>query len=81
MKTEFDDRVKELFPLKNENITVKLQDHGGVDDNGYSKKNNSQPCRLGSFLLCHSKQSRNDIILAIGGFKSNKNYYSDTDSI
>ena len=59
---------------------VKLQDHDGVD-NGYSKKINSQPCHLGSFLLSHSKPLLNDVILAIDCFKNNKIYYSDTDSI
>ena len=39
MKTEYDDRVIEWFPLKNNIIMVKIADHEGVDDNGYSKKN------------------------------------------
>ena len=59
---------------------VKLQDHEGVDDNGHSKKINSQPCHLGSFILSHSKRLMNDVILAIDGFKNNKFYSSDTDS-
>ena len=45
------------------------------------KKINSQPCRLGSFILSHSKRLINDVILAKGGFKNNKVYYSDTDSM
>ena len=44
MKIEYNDRGEECFPLKNGNIRVKLQDHDGVDDNGYSKKTKSQPC-------------------------------------
>ena len=39
MKTPNDDRVIEWFSLKNINIMVKIADHEGVDDNGYSKKN------------------------------------------
>ena len=43
MKTEYDDRVKEYIPLKNGNYLVNVKDHNGVDDNGVSKKVNSQP--------------------------------------
>ena len=39
MKTEYDDIDIEWFPLKNNNMMVKVADHNGVDDNGYSKKN------------------------------------------
>ena len=38
MNTEYDDRVEEWFHLKNVNYMAKIQDHGGVDDNGISKK-------------------------------------------
>ena len=37
MKIEYNDQVKELSPVKKVNIMLKLQDHEGVDDNGYSK--------------------------------------------
>ena len=79
--TEIDDQVKEWFPLKKGNIMVKLQDHGGVDDSGFSKKICSQPCQLGSFKISHSKRLMNDVILATDGFKNNEFYYGDTDSI
>ena len=36
--------VKKWFPLKNGNLMVKLSDHDGVDDSGYSNKIISQPC-------------------------------------
>ena len=81
MKTESDDRVKEEFPLKNGRIMAKLSDFDGVGDNGYSKKVNSQPCHLGSFILWHSKRLMNDVILASDGFTKRKMYYSDTDSM
>ena len=71
MRTENDDQVNEWFPLKNGNIMVKLQDHDGADDNGYSKKVNSQPCHLGFSILSHSKRLMNDVILAIDSFKNN----------
>ena len=47
---------------------VKLQDHDGVDDEGYSNKINSQPFHLGSFIISHSKRLMNDVIIAIDGF-------------
>ena len=60
---------------------VKIKDKEGVDDEGISKKVNSQPCHLGSFKLSHSKMLMNDVILALDGFENNKIYYGDTDSI
>ena len=81
MKTESDDRVKGEFPLKNGRIMAKLSDFDGVGDNGYSKKVNSQPRHLGSFILWHSKRLMNDAKLASDGFKKRKMYYSDTDSM
>ena len=38
MKTEYDDRVIEWFPLKKYSM-LKIADNKGVDDNGYSKIN------------------------------------------
>ena len=78
MKNENDDSVIERFPLKNGNIMVKTKDKEGADDKGVSKKVNSQPCQLGSYILSHSKRSMNDVILALDGFKINKIYYGDT---
>ena len=37
MKTQYDDRVIEWFPLKDEKKMVRIIDHEGVDDNGFSK--------------------------------------------
>ena len=34
MKTEYDDRVKEWFPLKKGNLMVKIIDPDGLDGNG-----------------------------------------------
>ena len=81
MQNENDESVIELFPLKNGNIMVKIKDKEGVDDEGVSKKVNSQPCHLGSVILSHSKRLKNDVILALDGFKNNKKYYGDTDNI
>ena len=60
---------------------VKLSDHDGVDDSGYSKKINSQPCHLESFILSNSKTLMSDVIFALHNFENTKIYYSDTDSI
>ena len=81
MKNENDDSLIEWFPLKNGNIMVKIKDKEGVDDEGTSKKVNSQPCQLGSFILSHSKRLMNDVMSALDGFKNNKIYYGDTDSV
>ena len=56
MKNENDESVIEWFPLKNGNIVVKIKDQEGVDDEGISKKFNSQSCHLGSFILSHSNR-------------------------
>ena len=49
---------------------VKIADHKGVDDNGYSKKINSQPCLFGFLILSHSKRLLNDVTIALDGFKN-----------
>ena len=59
---------------------VETKDKEGLDDEGISKKVNSQPCQLGSFKLSHSKWLMNDDILVLDGFKNKKNY-QDTDSV
>ena len=81
MKTQYDERVIEWFPLKNNNIMVKIADHEGVDDNEYSKKINSQPCHFGSGIISYSKRLMNDVIVALDGFKNHVIYYSDNDSV
>ena len=81
MKTEYDDRVKEYIHLKNGKYLVNVKDHDGVDDNGVSKKVNSQPFQFGSLRLSHSKRLMNDVIMALDACKNNKIYYGDTDSI
>ena len=81
MITEYDDRVIEQFTLKNINIMVKIADHEGVDDNGYSEIMKGQPCRLGFVILSHSKRLMNDVIIALDGFKNYEIFYSDTDSV
>ena len=81
MKTEYDDRIKEYILLKNGIYLVNVKCHNGVDDKGVSKKVNSQPFQFGSVIILHSKRLMNDVILALDGFKNNKIYYGDTDSV
>ena len=71
----------EWFPLENGKKMVKLKDKEGVDDERISKKINSQPYQLGSFILSHSKRLMNDVILALDGRKNNKIYYGDADNV
>ena len=43
MKENFDDRVKEWFPLKNGKLIVKIEDEGIVDDCDKTKSINTMP--------------------------------------
>ena len=80
MRENYDDRVKEWFPLKNGNIIVKLEDDKRVDDFDKAKSVNTMPSHFGSFILSHSKRLMNDVFREIDGFYSNNIYYGDTDS-
>ena len=77
MKTNYDDRVKEYIAFKTESFLVNIKDHDGVDDNGVSKKVNSQPYQFGSLILSLSKRLKNEVILALDGFK-NDNFTTET---
>ena len=81
MKENFDDRVKEWFPLKNGNFTVKLKNDEFVDDYDKAKLLNTMPSHFGSKILSHSKRLVNGVIKQIGGFYNNSIYYTDTDSL
>ena len=70
MKNQYNESVEQWFPFKNGNSMVKIKDKEGVNDEGISKKVPSQPFHLGSFILSHSKQLMNDLILALDGFKN-----------
>ena len=80
MRENFDDRVKEWFPLKNGNLIVKLEDVEGVDDFDKAKSINIMPSHFGSYILSHSKRLMNNVFREIDGFYSNNIYYGDTDS-
>ena len=80
MRENFDDRIKEWFPLKNGNFIVKLEDDEGVDDYDKAKSINTMPSHFGSYILSHSKRLMNDVFREIDGFYSNNIYYGDTDS-
>ena len=81
MRENFDDRVKEWFPLKNNNFIVKLEDDGGVDDFDKAKSINTMPSHFGSYILSHSKRLMNNFIRQMDGFYNNGIYYTDTDSL
>ena len=74
IKIEYDDSVKESFSLQNGSIAVKIKDRDCVDEGGVSKKLNSKPSRLGSFLLSHSKRLMNDVMLSLDGCENNNLY-------
>ena len=79
MTENFDDRVKEWFPLKNGTLLVKLEDAKGADGFDKSKSINTMPSQFGSNILSHSKRLMNDVFREIDGFYSNNFYYGDTD--
>ena len=81
MRENFDDRVKEWFPLKNGNLIVKLEDDEGVDDFEKAKSVNTMPSRFGSSISSHSKRLVKDVIKKTNGLYNNSTYYTDTDSL
>ena len=81
MGRNFDDRVKEWFPLKNGTFIVKLEVDEGVDVYDKAKSAKTMPSHFGSSILLHSKRSMNDVISQIVGFYENSLYYADTDSL
>ena len=81
MRENFDDGVKEWFPLKNGNIKVKLEDYEGTDYYDKAKSINTRASHFGSCILSHSKRLMNGVIKQIGGFHNNSIYYTDTDSL
>ena len=81
MRVNFDDRVKEWFPLKNGNFIVKLEEDGGIDNYNKAKSINTMPSHFGSYILSHSKRLMNNVINQIDGFYNNNIYYTDTDSL
>ena len=81
MRENFDDRVKEWFPLKNGNLIVKLEDDEGVDEYDKAKSINTMPSHFGSYILPHSKRLMNNVIKQISGFFTNTIYYTDTGSL
>ena len=81
MKNEHDDSVIEWFPLTNGNIMVTTKLNEGFEDEGISKKVNSQPSHSGLYNISHSKSLINDVILAFDGFKTKKIYYGNYDGM
>ena len=79
MRENFDDRVKEWFPLKNGNLIVKLEDDEGVFHDR-AKTVNAMPTHFGSYILSHSKRLMNNVIEQIGCFYNNSTFYTDTNS-
>ena len=51
MRKNYDDRVKEWFPLKKRNLIVNLQGDEGVDDYDKAKSINTMPSQFGSCMI------------------------------
>ena len=81
MTDNFDDRVKEGLPFKNDNLLVKLENDESVDDYKRAKLINTMPSDFGRYILSHSKGLMNEIINQKGGFYKNSIYNGDSDSM
>ena len=80
MRENFDNSIKEWFPLKNGNLIVKLEDDEGVDDYDKAKSINTMPSQFGSNILSQSKRLMNNVFNELDAFYNNVIYYTDTDS-
>ena len=81
MRENFNDRIKEWFPLKKGILIAKSEDDEGVDDFDKAKSVNTMPSHFGSFILSHSKRIMNEVINQKCGIYNNSIYYSDTNSL
>ena len=81
MRKNFDDRVKEWFPLRNCHLIVKSESDEGVDDYDKAKSINTMPFHFATCFSAHSKRLMNEVINQIGGFYINSINYGDTDSM
>ena len=81
MRENFEDRVREWFPLKNGKLIVKIEKDEAVDDYDLAKSINTMPSPFGSFVLSHSRRLMNDVKEQIGCFHFHFIYYTDTDSL
>ena len=81
MRENFDDSVKECFPLKNGNLFVKLEEDGGFYDYDEAKPINTMPFYFGSYILSHSKRLVHNVIKQKCVFFNINIYYTDNYSL
>ena len=74
LNVNFDDSVKEWFPLKNSILIVKLHNDERVDDHHKLKLINTMPFHFGSYILSHSKRSMNEVNFETLGYNNNSIY-------
>ena len=72
MRGNYDDGLKEWWPVKNGNSINKLEEDAGVNDQDIAKSNNQMLCQLGSFILAQSKRLKNNVIREISSFFETK---------
>ena len=77
MQTEYDERVKDYWKLKDINYIVKMIVDAGLENE--VKKLNTMPLHLGAFVLSNSRRNMDNVVHAIEGFYTNDVYYTDTD--
>ena len=68
MEEKFDDKIKNWWPLKNDNLIIKMQDDERVDNQERLKSVNTMPSHLGSLVFGHKKRFVNIVIREIGFF-------------
>ena len=78
---EFDDGVKEWFPLKSGISIVKKEADHGVKDRERVESIKTMPSHFGSYILSHSSRLMNDVFNPLGGFQIDSIHYGDTDSL
>ena len=76
----YDDGVKEWWPLRNGYIFNKSEIESDVDDHDIVKSINQLPCHLKSYIIGPPNRQMNIVIRELDAFYSNILYYGDTDS-
>ena len=68
MKENYDDNIKEKWPIKNCKLLVILENDAGVDDRDIAKSFTQISSHLGSYIIGHSKRIISNVIRERDGF-------------
>ena len=81
MKENFDNMVKEWFPLKNGNLILNLEDGKRPHDYDKAKSIITTPSHYGSYISSQSNRLMNEALKLIGGFHNNSILYGYTEGM